>query len=100
MSGQEPDGEEEDTFKDPLEALYYLGLAIFCDDSPDFPEVISHWGKTPGKHGVLKGTTMPNLPTHPHHWVLGALLMAGAAVGKVVTAVQSMIEVVEAVEEP
>lgn len=78
---------KDEGFKDPFNVLYELGLAIFCDDAPDFPEVISHWGKEPGKHGVLKGKTMPNLPPHLHHWTAGALLMAAVAIGKVYVAV-------------
>jgi hypothetical protein len=87
MSGRKPDSEEE-PFKDPFDALYHLGLAIFCDDAPDFPQVVSTWGKEPGKHGVLKGQTMPDLPPHPHHWLIGALIMAGSAAAKVYVALE------------
>jgi hypothetical protein len=69
--------------------LYRFGLAIFCDDAPDFPELWSTWGKTPGKHGALKGQTMPDLPPHPHHWTLGAGIMLAAALGKVYFAVNA-----------
>ncbi len=79
----------EEEPSDPFDVLYKLGLLIFCDDAPDFPEVISHWGKNPGKHGVLKGTTMPNLPPHPHHWIAGAVIMGGAAIGKVFYALET-----------
>jgi len=80
---------EEDEFKDPFDILYQLGLLIFADDAPDFPEIISTWGKEPGRHGVLKGTTMPDLPPHVHHWVLGAFLMSASAIGKVWFALDS-----------
>lgn len=80
---------EEDAPPDLFDLLYKFGLSIFCDDSPDFPELISHWGKEPGKHGVLKGTTMPNLPPHPHHWTLGAVIMGGAAIGKIIYALNT-----------
>lgn len=86
-------------FKDPFDALYEVGLCVFCDDAPDFPEVVSNWGKEPGKHGVLKGQTMPDLPPHPHHWVLGALLMAAAAGGKIWAMLQPNEEVEQAEEE-
>jgi len=79
----------EEEFKDPFDVLYELGLLIFADDAPDFPEVISTWGKEPGRHGVLKGMTMPELPTHVHHWVFGALLMSASAIGKVWFALDS-----------
>lgn len=91
--------DEEDEPTDIFSELYRLGLAIFCDDAPDFPEVISNWGKEPGKHGVLKGSTMPNLPPHPHHWILGLFIMVGAAAGKVVVAVESSRQVFEAVQQ-
>lgn len=81
--------EKEEEPIDPFNALYELGLMIFCDDAPDFPEVISTWGKEPGKHGVLKGTTMPDLPPHPHHWIAGALIMASSVVGKIFYALES-----------
>mgnify|MGYP001054803844 CR=1 FL=1 len=81
--------EETEETLDPFRAMYELGLLIFCDDAPDFPEVISIWGKEPGKHGVLKGMTMPDLPTHPHHWTIGALIMAGSVLGKLYYALES-----------
>jgi len=74
---------DQDETTDIFSELYRLGLLIFCDDAPDFPEIISTWGKEPGRHGVLKGTTMPNLPPHPHHWIVGALIMSASALGKV-----------------
>lgn len=81
--------EKDEEKKDPFSAIYELGLAIFCDDAPDFPEIISTWGKEPGKHGVLKGMTMPELPPHPHHWVLGAAIMASSLLGKIFYAFES-----------
>jgi len=84
------DEEENADALDPFSAIYELGLAIFVDDAPDFPELISTWGKEPGKHGVLKGRTMPDLPTHPHHWVIGAVIMAGSLLGKICYAVESV----------
>jgi hypothetical protein len=86
------DTEDEDEPTDFFSELYKFGLAIFCDDAPDFPEIISHWGKEPGKHGILKGQTMPDLPAHVHHWVLGALIMASATFGKVYFALDSRQE--------
>jgi hypothetical protein len=91
--------EDEDIFKDPFEALYELGLAIFTDDAPDFPEVISTWGKEPGKHGVLKGSTIPWLPPHIHHWVAGVVIMAGSAVGKVLYGLECGRQINEAVQK-
>jgi len=74
---------------DPFSALYELGLAIFVDDAPDFPEIVSTWGKEPGKHGVLKGMSVPDLPAHPHHWIAGAVIMASSLLGKIFYALQS-----------
>ena len=88
MSGQEPSRDEEEP-EDLLSELYRVGLAIFCDDAQDFPEVVSTWGKEPGKHGVLKGQTMPDLPPHLHHWIYGAFLMVTAAAAKVGMALAS-----------
>lgn len=81
--------EEKEAASDPFSALYELGLAIFVDDAPDFPEIVSKWGKEPGKHGVLKGTTMPDLPPHPHHWIIGAVIMGGSLLGKIFYALES-----------
>jgi len=91
--------EEEEEFKNPFDALYELGLLIFADDAPDFPEIISTWGKEPGKHGVLKGRTMPELPPHPHHWIYGALLMMGSVAGKIWYALDSSHKAKETFEK-
>lgn len=91
--------EDEDEPGDLFSELYRVGLAILVDDAPDFPELISTWGKEPGKHGVLKDQTMPDLPPHPHHWVIGALIMLGSAVGKIVYAVDSSRQLNEIVQQ-
>jgi len=57
-----------------------VGSFMFMDDVPDFPEVISTWGEKPGRHGVLEGMTMPWLPPHIHHWLLGFILLLIGAV--------------------
>ena len=89
MNALEEKEEKKEENLDPFSTLYELGLAVFVDDAPDFPEIISTWGKEPGKHGVLKGTTMPDLPPHPHHWVVGALIMGGSLLGKIFYALES-----------
>lgn len=90
MKSSEPSkGEEE--FKGPLDVLFELGLLIFADDSPDFPELIqTKRGITePGTHGIFKGMQFPYLPPHPHHWIYGALIMLGSAAGKIWVALDS-----------
>lgn len=52
-----------------------VGSFLVMDDVSDFGEIISTWGKEPGRHGILKGETMPWLPTHIHHWLLGIIIM-------------------------
>jgi len=99
LSGQKSNTSEEDEFKGPFDWLYEIGLAIFADDAPDFPEVISTWGKEPGKHGVLKGSAMPWLPPHIHHWVAGVVIMAGSAVGKVLYGLECSRQLNEAVQK-
>jgi len=89
LSGAESKSGESEESLDPFSALYELGLLIFVDDAPDFPEILSTWGKEPGKHGVLKGTTMPDLPPHPHHWIAGAVIMASSVLGKIFYALES-----------
>jgi len=98
MCGQRSDTDDvEAEPSDIFSELYRIGLAIFCDDAPDFPEVISTWGKEPGKHGALTGVRMPDLPAHPHHWIFGALIMLSSAAGKVYCALESSRQLTEIV---
>jgi len=102
MPGAEKKDENEDVFTDPFEALYELGLAIFADDAQDFPEIIqAKEGITePGRFGILKGMQFSGMPPHPHHWIFGALIMAGSAVGKVLYALDCSRQLNEAVVHP
>lgn len=52
-----------------------VGSFLVFDDVHDFGEIISTWGKTPGKHGILKGVAMPWLPPHVHHWLIGIIVL-------------------------
>jgi hypothetical protein len=56
-------------------AAIAVGSFLVMDDVSDFGEIISTWGKEPGRHGVLRGMTMPDLPPHMHHWLFGVILL-------------------------
>ncbi len=72
--------------EDPLMAfLVYLAPGFICfgigavlmiDDAQDaFKMELSTYGDKPGKHGILRGITIPGLGPHIHHWWLGILLV-------------------------
>lgn len=59
--------------------LFGVGAFLMIDDAPDaFKLELSEYGQDsygPGRHGILKGVSMPGLPPHPHHWLIGFILV-------------------------
>jgi hypothetical protein len=58
--------------------LFGVGAFLMIDDAHDafkFELSESTCEGQPGKHGVLIGMTIPGLGPHPHHWLIGFLLV-------------------------
>lgn len=59
-------------------ALFGIGAFLMIDDAHDafkFELSESTTEGHPGKHGVLRGATIPGLGPHIHHWWIGLLLV-------------------------
>jgi len=56
--------------------LFGVGAFLMIDDAADaFKLELSTYGDQPGKHGILRGVAIPELPPHIHHWWIGMLLV-------------------------
>jgi hypothetical protein len=58
--------------------LFGVGAFLMLDDAPDAfkLELSKTRGVTePGTHGILRGMQFPWMPPHPHHWLIGILVV-------------------------
>lgn len=58
--------------------LFGLGAFLMVDDAHDAFKMELSTSTTPGepgKHGILRGVTIPGLGPHIHHWWIGILLV-------------------------
>ncbi len=55
--------------------LFGVGAFLMLDDAQDAFKIVSTYGEKPGKHGILRGVTIPGLGPHIHHWLVGLLLV-------------------------